>query len=1246
MATDVADIRAKLSLESAAFRAGAERARSSFNQMANGIAKDASAIRKTTEALGTVMKGVVAALSVQKVVQSADAFTNMANRLNLVAKSGDSVQRTLGALFALSQQNRTGLEGTVELYTRIAQATEKFGLSQKTLIEVVDSVGKAVTLSGASAGAATGALIQLGQGLGSAALRGDELNSVIESTPRLAKAIADGMGLEGGISALRKLAEQGKVTSSAVVQALISQNKKLNEEFGKTSSTVSQALTQVENSWLMFIGQVSEGGGFKGLSNGLSVFAQALTDPAVLAAAQALGNVLGVGLKAAAAAMQFAADHARELAVALTAFAAIKTAEVAVAAATGIITLSNALVAAAKAGNLLEIVMSKSALGMLAKLALAAGVAAGAYGYLGETAKGILDPMSAMGEITGDVAADVNKLKNAATELTTAQAKALSDLKAQNVEAKALLQAWIDENHAVTEQGKSVNKVNDAMKAGQKLRELQLSISSAGGKAIAAQVVQQERLNRAIDAQKQINTKHTENLDLSYEIKAYQGLGRSINKVAAEIEAKNAVQKLGLDIDKDQGKELYNEILLNDQLTKRLQARKQIYQASNENKDLQAQSAAYQGIGGRIEDVNSKIAAQNALREVGLTLADKEGKALYDQIVANEKLKQQVDLQKQAYEDMVQAVKEPLIQAIRNIQDVFSDALYDAAKGGIDSFSDAFDRIKDLAIQTAAQIASAMILQPIISPIIQGITAASVTGAGGLGGGLSAAGTALNASSFGTAINGFGANLGLSSGVAGTGFVNAAGQTVPGAVAPGIFGSTATLTSVLGAGALGALGGNLLSGLTGGTKLGSTVGGGGGAALGALLGSAVPGVGTALGGLIGGLGGSLFGGLFGNEDPSDKRQGVRLDLATGLSDTFGQTGEKYSQANAQAAASIAASAQSFAQSLQQLTGGAINTGFEVSKGDRDGYKLAFGNEAETTYKDQAALESALVKKIIESLKGASGTAAQLLKSGKLDLTNTDEVMQGLNLAKVIEDLKNGGNAANSYAAQIRAVEKEYASGISMARRLGLSEAELVKARDKQVASLRDAQKAAWAADAEQKRAAKQARIDAVANPLKEAVNQFDQISQSLLDVANDRVASLADYRKSLQYGDTGSLSRPDQLSAAAKDFRDTIAKAQGGDSSAFSDITSTAEQYRTLARQQYGSTSAYQNVNAQIEKMIAAVQKDQEARAKQLEADRKRQGLIADKTLEAEETQVQQLGSLTREIRELKQQLARVQRAA
>lgn len=230
--------------------------------------------------------GAATAFLTKQVLDQVNAYQGLTNKLRLVTKGSDDLLKTQEALFMVAQDSRGALEATTDLYFRFAKTTDKLGLSQQELLDITESTNQAVALSGTTSEGASAALFQMGQGLAANALRGQELNSVMEQTPRLAQAIADGMGIELG--ALRKVAEQGKLTSEVVVKALKSQSSVLAAEFGQTEKTIDQALTQIKNTFLKTFGEIDA----KEFVGALDEFREIISDPAVV---EGLQNV-GVGL--------------------------------------------------------------------------------------------------------------------------------------------------------------------------------------------------------------------------------------------------------------------------------------------------------------------------------------------------------------------------------------------------------------------------------------------------------------------------------------------------------------------------------------------------------------------------------------------------------------------------------------------------------------------------------------------------------------------------------------------------------------------------------------------------------------------------------------------------------------------------------------------------------------------------------------------------------------------------------------
>lgn len=196
----------------------------------------------------------------QEIIQIADAWNMMSARLKLATAGSREYTVAQSALFAIAQRIGVPIQETATLYGKLQQAVRMLGGEQKDALQITESISQALRISGASATESQSALLQFGQALSAGVLRGEEFNSVVENSPRLAKALADGLNVP--IGRLRKLAEEGRLTADVVVNALSSQRDKLAAEYAQLPMTVSQAFTRLSNAFGQWISRLDESTGF------------------------------------------------------------------------------------------------------------------------------------------------------------------------------------------------------------------------------------------------------------------------------------------------------------------------------------------------------------------------------------------------------------------------------------------------------------------------------------------------------------------------------------------------------------------------------------------------------------------------------------------------------------------------------------------------------------------------------------------------------------------------------------------------------------------------------------------------------------------------------------------------------------------------------------------------------------------------------------------------------------------------
>lgn len=224
-----------------------------------------------------VLSGALLIKTARDILATADAWTEMQNRLRQVTSSQKELNQATNDVFRIAQTTSQALDPVAQVYQRLAQNAAQLGIDQKKVAEITETVSKAVAASGASADAADAALRQLGQGLASGTLRGDELNSVMEQTPALAQAIATGLGVT--IGELRTLGAEGKITAKTLIEALTNAGESVNQQFGTRAKTASQAWVELRNSVSRFIGEANNSVALtNSLADGIERVSKAIDD--------------------------------------------------------------------------------------------------------------------------------------------------------------------------------------------------------------------------------------------------------------------------------------------------------------------------------------------------------------------------------------------------------------------------------------------------------------------------------------------------------------------------------------------------------------------------------------------------------------------------------------------------------------------------------------------------------------------------------------------------------------------------------------------------------------------------------------------------------------------------------------------------------------------------------------------------------------------------------------------------------
>nr|DAE26482.1 MAG TPA: Tail tape measure [Siphoviridae sp. ctpV36] len=202
----------------------------------------------TNSLTSSVLRLAASYVSIQglkKAVDLSDSLVSMRARLDRMNDGLQTTQELETMIYQSAQRSRGSFTDTMGLVSQLGTMAGDAFSSSKEIVQFAEQLNKQLALSGASGSSAQAAILQLEQGLASGVLRGDELNSVMEQAPALAKSIADYMHVSVG--ELREMGSQGQITADIVKNALFAAAEDTNAEFEKTPMTWAQVWTVASN---------------------------------------------------------------------------------------------------------------------------------------------------------------------------------------------------------------------------------------------------------------------------------------------------------------------------------------------------------------------------------------------------------------------------------------------------------------------------------------------------------------------------------------------------------------------------------------------------------------------------------------------------------------------------------------------------------------------------------------------------------------------------------------------------------------------------------------------------------------------------------------------------------------------------------------------------------------------------------------------------------------------------------------
>lgn len=397
-----------------------------------GLGAESTATRASVSGLYGALAGLMSLRAAQGLIEMADAYGEMAERIAMATSSQAEYEHVQQRLLATANGTYRSLSEAQELYVLTASTLKSLGYDTDQSMDIVDSLSYAFVKNATAADRASTTIDAVTKALNKGKVEADGWQSILAAVPTIVDDLAASTGRS--TAEILALGAQGKITGRELSEALrqsLDENKKAADGM---ATTVKDAFTNLKNNLSVFVGEANRASGATQLMSGALVALGNNIDTVVsllmVAGAGALARYiaqLGASAIASGRAMLAArAQAAEELRLAQAHMAATQAA-LAEATATSGLTAAHGRAAAAATAHAAAVARMQAAqaaavtvgsrllgllggpVGIIALLASAA-VSVMTFGSDSKSASGKVDALS--GSVDG-LTASLKQLSNA-----------------------------------------------------------------------------------------------------------------------------------------------------------------------------------------------------------------------------------------------------------------------------------------------------------------------------------------------------------------------------------------------------------------------------------------------------------------------------------------------------------------------------------------------------------------------------------------------------------------------------------------------------------------------------------------------------------------------------------------------------------------------------------------------------------------------------------------------------------------
>ncbi|MCI2809394.1 tape measure protein [Eoetvoesiella caeni] len=210
-------------------------------------------------ALAKVVSGIVSLKTAVMLVQMAEAYNEMAERIAMATNGTREFNMVQDRLLSTANGTYRALSEAQEVYIRTADSLRSMGYSTEQVLDITDSLSYLFVTNAASADRASTAISAYSKAINKGKVESDAWESIIAATPSIINDIAEASGKSA--AKIRELGASGKITAKELNEGLRQSLQSNKAAADGMATTVKDALVAVRNNLSVLVGKANQATG-------------------------------------------------------------------------------------------------------------------------------------------------------------------------------------------------------------------------------------------------------------------------------------------------------------------------------------------------------------------------------------------------------------------------------------------------------------------------------------------------------------------------------------------------------------------------------------------------------------------------------------------------------------------------------------------------------------------------------------------------------------------------------------------------------------------------------------------------------------------------------------------------------------------------------------------------------------------------------------------------------------------------